>query len=173
MSLRFFLDANVLFTAVYNPRGLARLLFDLHRRGSLLLLTSRLAIAEARVNLEIKKAAAVDDLRELVAETELVDAPTQPALGLDLPPKDLAIFSAGPPRQSDPLSYRRQKSFWSLLQQAEAYWRNHDSDNSGILRASLRFGVTAWGLVNSALPSTLTRLDVPDTAHFDYHSYLS
>ena len=94
MSFRVFLDANVLFTAVYNPRGLARLLFDLHRRGSLSLLTSRLAIAEATVNLEIKKPAAVDDLRELVAETELVDAPTKPALILDLPSKDLAIFSA-------------------------------------------------------------------------------
>ena len=27
------------------------------------------------------------------------------------------------------------------------------------------------GLVNSNLPSTLTRLYVPDTAHFSYHSY--
>ncbi len=94
MSHRPFLDANVLFTAAYNPHGLARLLFDLEKRKALFLLASRLAIEEARINLEIKKPAALADLAKLIGSLHLSQLPARPPLDLDLPPKDLKIFSA-------------------------------------------------------------------------------
>lgn len=94
MSLRPFLDANVLFTAAYNPHGLARVLFDLERHKALSLLASRLAIEEARINLEIKKPTALDDLANLTETLHLIQIPARPPIALDLPPKDLTIFSA-------------------------------------------------------------------------------
>jgi len=94
MSLRAFLDANILFTAAYNSQGLARLLFDLQKYKALSRLTSSLAIDEARINLEIKKPSALDDLARLIEALEVVQTPARPPIVLDLPPKDLAIFAA-------------------------------------------------------------------------------
>ena len=94
MSLRVFLDANVLFTAAYNPLGLARLLFDLQRRKAVFLLTSPLAIEEAKVNLRIKKPAALDELGKLNDSLEVVKTPAHFSVTLELPPKDLSIFVA-------------------------------------------------------------------------------
>ena len=94
MSLRAFLDANILFTAAYNPKGLARLLFDFQKRKAVSLLTSSLAVEEARINLEIKKAAALDDLGKLIETLEVIETPAPFSATLDLPPKDLAIFAA-------------------------------------------------------------------------------
>lgn len=94
MSLCPFLDANILFTAAYNSQGLARLLFDLQKRRTLSLLTSPLAIEEARTNIEIKQGAALDDLERLIKSLEMVHPPAHFPTALDLPPKDLAIFAA-------------------------------------------------------------------------------
>ena len=94
MSLRPFLDANILFTAAYNSQGLARLLFDLQKRRTLSLLTSPLAIEEARTNIEIKQGAALDDLGRLIKTLEIVHPPAHFPTALDLPPKDLSIFAA-------------------------------------------------------------------------------
>ncbi len=94
MSLRPFLDANLLFTASYNPQGLARLLFDLQTRGRLLLLTSALAAEEARINLEIKKPAALGELSKLLHRLEVIRSVAGLHVSLELPSKDLAIFAA-------------------------------------------------------------------------------
>jgi predicted nucleic acid-binding protein len=94
MSLRPFLDANVLFTAAYNPKGLAGLLFDLGKRKAISLLTSGLALEEARINLQIKKPIALSELDSLVKTLEIVHSPAHFPVTLDLPPKDLAIFAA-------------------------------------------------------------------------------
>lgn len=93
MRLCLFLDANVLFTAAYNPLGLAGLLFDLHRRKAVFLLTSSLAIEEARINLEIKKRAALDEFGTLINYLEVVKTPAHLPVVQKLPPKDLAIFA--------------------------------------------------------------------------------
>lgn len=53
--LRVFLDANVLFTAAYSPDGLSALLIEIGAAGRLVLLTSQLAVIEARRNLEAKR----------------------------------------------------------------------------------------------------------------------
>jgi len=94
MSLRPFLDANVLFTAAYNPEGLAGLLFVLGKRKAISLLTSGLAIEEGRINLDRKKPSALTKLEGLIKVSEVVQSPAQFAATLELPPKDLAIFAA-------------------------------------------------------------------------------
>ena len=111
MSLRPFLDANILFTAAYNPQGLARLLFELQNRKSLSLLTSSLAIEEAKFNLEIKKPAALDDLAKLIESLQVTHAPARIPVVLDLPPKDLLIFSAAVASKSTHLLTGDKKHF--------------------------------------------------------------
>ena len=52
--MRLFLDANVLFTAAHNPTGKAALVVELGGRGHWALYSIRLAVEEARRNLERK-----------------------------------------------------------------------------------------------------------------------
>ncbi len=111
MSLRPFLDANILFTAAYNPQGLARLLFELQEDKSFSLLTSGLAIEEAKINLEIKKPAALLDLTKLIAIIQVVHAPTNVPKVLDLPPKDHLIFAAAMVGKSSHLLTGDKKHF--------------------------------------------------------------
>ena len=94
MILRIFLDANILFTAACSPEGLSALLFELRRRKLLLLLSSEHALEEARVNLQIKRAAALEALSSPQELLELVHAPARSPLLLDLPEDDLLIFAA-------------------------------------------------------------------------------
>jgi predicted nucleic acid-binding protein len=70
-----FLDANVLFTAAYSPAGLSALLVELGAAGRVTLLTSPLAIIEARRNLEVKRPEAVPALERNLAGMRLVKAP--------------------------------------------------------------------------------------------------
>lgn len=97
-----FLDANVLFTAVHNPSGKAALLMDLGRRGHWQIITSALALEEARRNLARKYPDCVDALDAAVANVTLVGAgrgsPCPLPLPAPLPKKDQPIFLAA--RQS-------------------------------------------------------------------------
>lgn len=94
MNLRVFLDANVLFTAAYNPQGLARLLFDLRRLDVLSLLGSGQVLEEARTNLSLKKPSAVGELDSIALALDRVDTPARPARGPDLPADDALVFAA-------------------------------------------------------------------------------
>jgi uncharacterized protein len=94
LSLRLFLDANVLFTAAYSPDGLSALLFELSRRELLVLLTSDHAVEEARVNLELKHPTAVKELDRLFLLLQIVETPATHPVALKLPEDDLAIFGA-------------------------------------------------------------------------------
>lgn len=92
--MRLFLDANVLFTAAHNPDGLARLLFDLARHDVLTLISSDVAVGEARANLGLKapdKAAALD---RLLPTLEIVDPPSRLVYDIELPDDDRLIFGA-------------------------------------------------------------------------------
>ena len=92
--MRVFLDANVLFTAAHNPEGLSRLQFDLGRHKVVTLISSQLAVDEARANLRLKmpdKAVALDPL---VFFLEIVETPLLAAPVLKLPDDDQLIFGA-------------------------------------------------------------------------------
>jgi predicted nucleic acid-binding protein len=120
MSLRPFLDANILFTAAYNPQGLARLLFDLHEQKSVFLLTSDLAVEEARVNLEIKRPSALAELMKLVENIKLINVPARLAVILDLPAKDLLIFAAAVAGKSSHLLTGDKKHFSRYFNKPES-----------------------------------------------------
>ena len=87
---RLFLDANVLFSAAYrSDAGLLRL----WKLKNALLLSSRYAVAEARINLTDEDQR--QRLARLSADLHLVEA-SQTALprGIALPEKDVPVFLA-------------------------------------------------------------------------------
>lgn len=92
--MRVFLDANVLFTAAHNPQGLSRLLFDLGRHKVVTLISSHLAVDEARANLRLKVPDSAPALNALVSQLEVVDTPATSAPVLRLPDDDQLIFGA-------------------------------------------------------------------------------
>jgi predicted nucleic acid-binding protein len=139
MSLRPFLDANVLFTAAYNPKGLARLLFDLGKRKAISLVTSSLALEEARINLEVKKSSALAELESLIKSLEIVQSPAHFPAVLELPPKDLAIFAAAVAGRATHLLTGDKKHFGRYF--------NKPSATRGIIIQSVRdFFVDNLGL---------------------------
>lgn len=92
--MRLFLDANVLFTAVHNPRGKAALVIELGKQGHFALATSLYASEEARRNLERKFPQSLDRLDLLMRGVPLI--PYQPDLPfpVSLAEKDRPIFQA-------------------------------------------------------------------------------
>ena len=96
--LRVFLDANVLFTAAYSPDGLSALLIEIGAAGRLVLLTSRLAIIEARRNLEVKRLKALPRLDRHLRAVEVVTEPSPRDVDRLTPdglaPKDRPILAA-------------------------------------------------------------------------------
>jgi predicted nucleic acid-binding protein len=73
--LRVFLDANVLFTAAYSPGGLSALLIEVGLAGRITLLTSPLAVIEAKRNLEAKRPTAVAAFERSLAAFQVVTEP--------------------------------------------------------------------------------------------------
>jgi uncharacterized protein len=88
-ALHVFLDANVLFTAAYSPDGLSALLIELGAVERVRLLTSPLAVIEARRNLEAKGTTALPAFERNLAAIEVVTEPA-PADVERLTPKDLS-----------------------------------------------------------------------------------
>ena len=91
---RLFLDAYVLFTAAPDPRGKAALLMDLGRRGHWQIITSALALEEARRNLVRKYHDRVEALGDAVAGLTVVGIGRDSPCPLPLPEKDRPIFLA-------------------------------------------------------------------------------
>lgn len=96
--LRAFLDANVLFTAAYSPTGLSGLLVELGAANRVTLLTSPLAVVEARRNLEAKRAGAVSTLERALASIAVVREPAPADVArltpVELSAKDRPILAA-------------------------------------------------------------------------------
>ena len=92
--MRLFLDANVLFTAAHNPRGKAALVIELGASGRWALHSSRLAVEEARRNLERKFPQCLDHLRSLVGGARLMEHRAALDYPEGLAGKDRPIFQA-------------------------------------------------------------------------------
>jgi len=105
--VRLFLDANVLFTAAHNPGGRSAAIFQLARAGVGSLVTSPHALEEARRNLRLKYASAMDVLERLVAvasvEPEASSKDVAWALEQGLPLKDAPILAAAVQARCDVL----------------------------------------------------------------------
>ena len=89
---RLFLDANVLFTAAHNPAGKARFVIELGGKGHWQLITSTLAVEEARRNLVLKFPGAVKNLAAFLDAMSVVPSVSGVACPIDLPAKDRPIF---------------------------------------------------------------------------------
>lgn len=96
--LRVFLDANVLFTAAYSPKGLSALLIEVGAAGRASLLTSPLAVIEAQRNLEAKRPAALvafeRNLAVLTVVREPAPADVERLTPAELAPKDRPLLAA-------------------------------------------------------------------------------
>lgn len=73
---RAFLDANVLFTAAYSPDGLSALIIEAGAARRVVVLTSLLAILEARRNLEAKRPVALPAFERHLRVIEVVADPS-------------------------------------------------------------------------------------------------
>jgi predicted nucleic acid-binding protein len=95
---RFFLDANVIFTAAHNPDGNGRALFRLAAQQQLELVSSRYALEEAARNIAVKFPECVAEFNSLIARLLLVGEPSQAeiqvAAARRLPDKDVPILAA-------------------------------------------------------------------------------
>ena len=95
---RFFLDANVIFTAAHNPNGNGRALFRLAAEQQLELISSRYALEEAARNIAVKFPGCVAEFISLIAGLLLVAEPSQAEMQLAaarrLPDKDVPILAA-------------------------------------------------------------------------------
>ncbi len=91
---RLFLDANVLFTAAHNPAGKASLVFELAAKGHWAIVTSGLAMEEARHNLRLKYPACLPRLEMLLKSALIAPVVAGRSCPLDLPAKDVPIFLA-------------------------------------------------------------------------------
>ncbi len=89
---RLFLDANVLFTAAHNSTGKASLIFELAAMGQWSIVTSSLAMEEARHNLRLKCPACLPRLEMLLKDAIIAPTVAGQSCILDLPPKDVPIY---------------------------------------------------------------------------------
>jgi predicted nucleic acid-binding protein len=76
--MRLFLDANILFTAAHNPSGKSALIIKLSADGHWRTLTCRLAVEEARRNIERKYPHCLPALDALISTIEVTPLPPPP-----------------------------------------------------------------------------------------------
>jgi uncharacterized protein len=88
--MKIFLDANVLFTAAYNPQGKAFLLIQ----SNLNFISSDYAIDEARRNLALKQKSALDTFDKLIKNIQVVILFPNIICPIDIADKDKPIFTA-------------------------------------------------------------------------------
>ena len=95
---RFFLDANVIFTAAHNPNGNGRALFRLAAAQQLELVVSRYALEEAARNIAVKFPECIAEFNSLIPSLLLVAEPSRAEIQLAaarrLPDKDVPILAA-------------------------------------------------------------------------------
>jgi predicted nucleic acid-binding protein len=92
--MRLFLDANILFTAAHNPSGKSALIIKLSADGHWRTLTCRLAVEEARRNIERKYPHCLPALDALISTIEVTPTGAGSICLIDLPSKDRPIFEA-------------------------------------------------------------------------------
>ena len=116
--MKLFLDANVLFSAVYSPEGRARALFDIADAGHCSLCTSAFALEEARRNLALKSPEKLSNLGRILPPLTIVPEPPPEkvtwARGLPLPMKDAPIMAAAVACAADILVTGDRRDFGHL-----------------------------------------------------------
>ena len=97
-AVRIFLDANVIFSAAYSPKGRSAVIFLFARRKWCRLISSRFALEEARRNLEQLRPAALKSFEKnlpwirIVSEADATAIEKIASIGLDT--GDVPILAA-------------------------------------------------------------------------------
>lgn len=116
--MRFFLDANILFSAAWKDNSAAERLLQLGQAGFVTLVTSKLAIEEARRNLHEKRAARLPRLAKLLSAVNVVPDPDAGSLkharAHGLPDKDIPILAAAIAARANALVTGDRLHFGSL-----------------------------------------------------------
>lgn len=116
--MRVFLDANILFSAAWKSGADAALLFDLAEAGHARLNTSRLALEEARRNIERKRPARQPILERFARQVSLGKEPLPSHLAVarehGLPDKDVPILAAAIAQRADWLVTGDRRDFGHL-----------------------------------------------------------
>jgi predicted nucleic acid-binding protein len=117
-ALKFFLDANVVFSAAHRDHGRAWELIALSAAASCTVVTSRHALAEARRNLDAKSRGFDERLTTVLARVTLVgEAPAimvEWARGEGLPSPDAIVLAAAVHARSDYLVTGDKRDFGSF-----------------------------------------------------------
>lgn len=111
---RLFLDANVVFSAAYNPSSPLLKLWELE---GVTLVSSQYALTEARVNLADARPDRLAQLQFLIAQIQVVNAPPNREAREDaagLPDKDLPIVWAAIEGQATHLLTVDKRHFGAL-----------------------------------------------------------
>lgn len=90
--MKLFLDANVLFTAAHNPDGKASFVIGLARHGIWKVVSSGLAVEEARRNLAMKFPESLARLGAILQRVGLVATVLEGDCPVELPGKDRSIL---------------------------------------------------------------------------------
>ncbi len=117
--MRLFLEANVLFTALHNPRGKAALVIELGTQGHWELFSSRYALEEARRNLERKFPHTLEGLGRLHNSVHLVEHQAGLGFPKGLTEKDQPIFQAALACQATHLLTGDLQDFGPFMNQPE------------------------------------------------------
>ena len=117
--MKLFLDANILFTAAHNEKGISRGLFLLAERGMCSLVTSAYAVDEAQRNIALKYPALRSVLDTLLDVLTIVREP-QPSTvatmaNLPLADKDAPILAAAVECRADCLVTGDRRDFGHLF----------------------------------------------------------
>ena len=123
--MRLFLDANVLFTAIHNPRGKVALAIELSRQGYWTIYSSYFAVEEARRNLARKFPDFVDELDGLAYVLRPVGHSVGSAFLPGLVEKDQPICQAAFACRATHLLTGDMKHFGAFV--------NHPERTTGIL----------------------------------------
>ncbi len=117
--MKLFLDANIIFTAVYSEQGSSRFLFTIAEAGAVTLYTSRYALEEAKRNLALKASAKAPTLEKLLPCLTMVPEPSPDkvaaAARLPLPQKDAPIMAAAISCKADILITGDRRDFGELM----------------------------------------------------------
>jgi predicted nucleic acid-binding protein len=101
--MRFFLDANILFTAAHNPKGKAALVIELGQAGLWQLATSVYALEEARRNLALEFPDGLERLAALTQGLRMSPDAADADCPAGLPDKDCPIYRAAHACRADAL----------------------------------------------------------------------
>ena len=117
--MRLFLDANIFFTALHNPRGKAAFVIEFGTQGYWELFSSLYALEEARRNLERKFPHTLEGLGTLHNVVHLVEHRASLAFPEGLAEKDQPIFQAALACQATHLLTGDLKDFGPFMNQPE------------------------------------------------------